>query len=320
MSSYCALAALISIAFTGCAVSGEKADQRSSEATYDSAALYRWFDGQLNSLLVCARTIGRVAVVAHRGGTAPGFPENSLSAISRSLATVPALIELDVVSSSDGVLYLHHDDTLDRTTTGSGLYSDQRWSDVEQLSLIDNEGTVTSERPATFSEALEVLRDRAFLLLDLKDPRATRDAVALVRDRGMLRATVFIVYNLDQASRVRSVEPSAMLALGANSERQTTSIYDAGLANMPFVALTGSISSENLPPERLSRDGHFLLGGSYLGANPPDARLETDETISAFDKAARNGFQLVVSNRAISAFRYLNSRDIALNYADCSVD
>ena len=316
-SRYWSLPALLCLALSSCGVSSQQGLPR---ATPDSVALYRSFDGQLKRLLACARTTNRVAVVAHRGGTAPGFPENSLSAVSRVLATVPALIELDVVRSSDGVLFLHHDDTLDRTTNGSGPFSEQRWSDVAQLSLIDNDGVVTSERPATLLEALAILRDRAFLLLDVKDASATEDVVALVRDQGMLQATVFIVYNLEQAGRVRSVESSAMLALGANSEAQTRLIYEAGFADAPFLALTGSVAAANPPPERLSRDGHFILGGSYVGANPPDARLETDDVISAFDRAANNGYQLVVSNRAIAAFRYLNSHGIAVDGSDCPAD
>ncbi len=58
-------------------------------------------------------------VFAHRGGAALG-PENTLVAFDRGLAAGADGIELDVHLSRDGVVVVHHDDTLDRTTAASG--------------------------------------------------------------------------------------------------------------------------------------------------------------------------------------------------------
>jgi glycerophosphoryl diester phosphodiesterase len=58
-------------------------------------------------------------VFAHRGGCALG-PENTLAAFDRGIAAGADGLELDVHLSSDGVPVVHHDATLDRTTSGSG--------------------------------------------------------------------------------------------------------------------------------------------------------------------------------------------------------
>jgi glycerophosphoryl diester phosphodiesterase len=58
-------------------------------------------------------------VFAHRGGCALG-PENTLAAFDRGLAAGADGLELDVHLSSDGVPVVHHDATLDRTTSASG--------------------------------------------------------------------------------------------------------------------------------------------------------------------------------------------------------
>lgn len=42
-------------------------------------------------------------------------------------------IETDVKLTEDGVPVLMHDDTLDRTTNGSGLVADMTWADMQQL-------------------------------------------------------------------------------------------------------------------------------------------------------------------------------------------
>jgi glycerophosphoryl diester phosphodiesterase len=58
-------------------------------------------------------------VFAHRGGCALG-PENTLAAFDQGLAAGADGLELDVHLSADGVVVVHHDETLDRTTSGAG--------------------------------------------------------------------------------------------------------------------------------------------------------------------------------------------------------
>jgi len=61
----------------------------------------------------------RPHVFAHRGGRALG-PENTIAAFDLGLAAGADGLELDVHLSSDGVVVVCHDDTLDRTTGASG--------------------------------------------------------------------------------------------------------------------------------------------------------------------------------------------------------
>ena len=47
-------------------------------------------------------------------------PEETLQALSASVAAGAQVLELDVHGSADGVPVCIHDDTLDRTTSGAG--------------------------------------------------------------------------------------------------------------------------------------------------------------------------------------------------------
>ena len=58
-------------------------------------------------------------ILAHRGGCALG-PENTLAAFDLGLQAGADGLELDVHLSADGVPVVHHDATLDRTTSHSG--------------------------------------------------------------------------------------------------------------------------------------------------------------------------------------------------------
>lgn len=72
-------------------------------------------------------------VCGHRGlgTTRPGapFPENTLESIVAAEAAGAAMVEFDVQITRDDVPVLMHDDTLDRTTTGTGCVS--AWSLAE---------------------------------------------------------------------------------------------------------------------------------------------------------------------------------------------
>ncbi|HEY3043430.1 MAG TPA: glycerophosphodiester phosphodiesterase [Vicinamibacterales bacterium] len=61
----------------------------------------------------------RPQVFAHRGGSALA-PENTMAAFDRGLALGADGLELDVRLSRDGVVVVHHDRTLERTTNLSG--------------------------------------------------------------------------------------------------------------------------------------------------------------------------------------------------------
>jgi glycerophosphoryl diester phosphodiesterase len=74
----------------------------------------------------------RPLVFAHRGGCALG-PENTLATFDAGLACGADGLELDVQLSSDGVLVVCHDTTLNRTTAESGKVVDRT---AAQLALI----------------------------------------------------------------------------------------------------------------------------------------------------------------------------------------
>jgi glycerophosphoryl diester phosphodiesterase len=61
----------------------------------------------------------RPLIFAHRGGSALG-PENTLAAFDLALQAGADGLELDVRLSADGVPVVHHDATLDRTTSHAG--------------------------------------------------------------------------------------------------------------------------------------------------------------------------------------------------------
>jgi len=75
----------------------------------------------------------RPQIFAHRGGCDLG-PENTIAAFDIGMSTGADGLELDVHLSADGVVVIHHDKTLDRTTNGSGPLAART---VDELSRLD---------------------------------------------------------------------------------------------------------------------------------------------------------------------------------------
>lgn len=71
----------------------------------------------------------RPQVFAHRGGAALA-PENTIEAFDNGLALGADGFELDVRLSRDGVVVVHHDATLDRTTRLSGPLAERTAADL----------------------------------------------------------------------------------------------------------------------------------------------------------------------------------------------
>lgn len=69
---------------------------------------------------------------AHRGGGKLA-PENTLAAMRQGYAHGYRMVEFDVKLSADGVPFLLHDDTLDRTTDGKGRADALNWAELAKL-------------------------------------------------------------------------------------------------------------------------------------------------------------------------------------------
>ncbi|MDD1751640.1 MAG: glycerophosphodiester phosphodiesterase, partial [Methanotrichaceae archaeon] len=73
-------------------------------------------------------------VIGHRGAKALA-PENTLQGICSAASCKADWVEVDVRLSKDGTLILMHDETVDRTTNGSGKVEDLSLEDLKTLNL-----------------------------------------------------------------------------------------------------------------------------------------------------------------------------------------
>ena len=102
-------------------------------------------------------------------------PENTLRGMRRALSMKADAIEIDVRRCRTGEVVLMHDKTLERTTNGEGYVARHSFTYIARL----NAGT--REAVPTLEQALALVRDRATLVIEIKDDRASADVARIVK-------------------------------------------------------------------------------------------------------------------------------------------
>ncbi len=206
MVSFKLLPALL-VLFGACSPQPETPVETPNKAPVDLAG---FFD--------CVREEGKVLISAHRGGPIGGYPENAIETFAHNVAAGPVLLEVDVRQSSDGVLFLYHDDDLGRTSTGSGLVSEKSWAELSRSRLLGENGQKTDFSIPTLEAALRWAKDKpAVLQLDIKPDTPYQDIANLLRQTSMTDQIVMISYSAAQARAFHKLAPAAMLSVSADT-------------------------------------------------------------------------------------------------------
>jgi len=80
----------------------------------------------------CLRDLPRPLVMAHQGGEEL-WPSNTMYAFERAAALGVDVLEMDLHVTADGALVLIHDETVDRTTDGTGVVEQMTLAQVKAL-------------------------------------------------------------------------------------------------------------------------------------------------------------------------------------------
>ena len=132
-----------------------------------------------------------VLIIAHRGDWRSA-PENSLHAYQACIDAGYDMVEVDVRKTSDGVLVVMHDETVNRTTEGVGKISEMTAEQITSLRLRNACGRVTEygEYVPTFEQVLLLCKDKAVIHLD-KGYELFREVYALTEKHGMTNQVMF---------------------------------------------------------------------------------------------------------------------------------
>ncbi len=159
----------------------------------------------------------KLVVIAHRGDHTK-VPENTLPAIKNAIKSGADYVEIDLRTTKDGHLVIHHDATVDRMTNGSGHVKDLTLEEVRNLQVIDKikSGKKTFTIPL-LTEVLEICRNKINIYLDCKDADVSA-TLQKIKDAGMEKQVAVYVNSIPQYREWRKIAPSIPLITRAIDE------------------------------------------------------------------------------------------------------
>jgi glycerophosphoryl diester phosphodiesterase len=167
---------------------------------------------------------GRIRVQGHRGAAAHA-PENTIASLERGAREGADDVEFDVQRTADGVPVLLHDDTLDRTTRGSGPLRAQPWAAVSRLDAGNwfHPSFATERVPSLEAVCVWAAHASVGLSVELKQPGPgeglplddglAASVVRLLRERGLLARALIHSFDHPTIARVLELAPEAVAAL-----------------------------------------------------------------------------------------------------------
>ena len=147
--------------------------------------------------------------IAHRGGLIDE-PENTLAAFRNGINQGADWLEFDVQMTSDGALVVIHDETVDRTTDGTGAVGDLT---LEQIRSLD---AGKGEKVPTFEEVLELAKAHGVKILpETKSahlyPGVEGKLLQALEKAGYLDQTVIQSFEADSLEKLHQLNPQAKL-------------------------------------------------------------------------------------------------------------
>lgn len=166
----------------------------------------------------------QVMVMAHRGGSVLG-PESTLATYQRAIDAGVDWLELDVQLSKDGVLVVFHDETVDRTTNGTGAVADLTFDELRKLDAGEGQPV------PSFEEVLALAQSHGVNLFpETKSahlyPGVEAKLLQALEDADYLDHAIIQSFEADSLNTLRRLNPDVRLCA-------LTGLWKLSVANPP---------------------------------------------------------------------------------------
>lgn len=225
----------------------------------------------------------RPLVYAHRGASA-AYAEHTRAAFMQALADGADGVECDVHLTRDGHVVLIHDDTLDRTSDGTGEVADRTLDELHQLDFSSWKGIripeaygAKSEQFLTLEDLLEILQGAGRpvgLAIELKHPNPYQlkledKVLEVLAEHGWAPESsvvdninvTFMSFSSDSIQHLLRVVPPNFLCQLVHEVDLADLREDHGLGPITGGAVANVLRAAQLDAERVLDEGEVLLAG-----------------------------------------------------------
>ncbi len=158
-------------------------------------------------------------IYAHRGYSI-AYPENTLLAFNKAYEIGANGVELDVRLTKDGEVIVMHDNTVDRTTNGTGKVSELTLKEISKLDAGSWKGIAFENEPVpTLKKVLESLGHKTKLIIEFKNDKEQNpdylvdQVVALIEETETMKNVIISSFEFKNLVTTKSRMPDLSTAL-----------------------------------------------------------------------------------------------------------
>jgi len=166
-----------------------------------------------------------VYATGHRGAMLYA-PENTMLAIELAIDMGVTIVEIDVRPTSDEVLVVMHDTTVNRTTNGTGLVDEMTLAELQQLKATSEFEGIDDQPIPTFQDVMAATVGRVLIDLDVKTHRYDL-VVAEIEAAGAEEWINIQVGSVADGQAVRSLNPDLRVAPDVSTVEDVNTHYEA---------------------------------------------------------------------------------------------
>lgn len=243
-------------------------------------------------------------ISVHRGGKDIfNYPENCLETIQFINDSISAIFEIDIAQTKDNKLVLMHDNSINRTTTGSGLVRKMTYKQLSKFNLIDDFGNETSYKIPLFKDVLKWCKtNNVILTVDIKRSVRQIDVINAIKEANAEDICVLITYDVAQAKSAFKNAPELLLSVSVRNNEEFERLLKSKIPTENMLAFTGTrLSPQSLYKRLHQNDIVCMLGTlSNLDRQAKARGNQLYETWKAM------GIDIIATDRPFEAFKAIN--------------
>lgn len=191
-------------------------------------------------------------ILAHRGANKRA-PQNTIPAFKSAIEHGADGVEFDVQMTSDGVLVICHNFTVDETSNGTGYVHEHTF---EELRALDFGSWFSDEFKGTLiptlDETLDTVKDMTVINIEIKRPQpetkkeVVHKTIAAVRAHGLTDKVIFSSFDFETIDLIKAEDDTLKCGLLYDPEKEDCD--DRGLLYGQFVKIAKAHKADALHP------------------------------------------------------------------------
>jgi glycerophosphoryl diester phosphodiesterase len=260
-----------------------------------------------------------IMVTAHRGDWR-NAPENSLQAYQFAIDMGVDVIEVDLNTTSDGVIVIMHDWTIDRTTDGKGKPSDYTLAELKKFHLKNALGRVTKQTIPTLEEVMQLAKGKVLVNLDKSYDYYTQ-AYQVLKKTGTLQQAIFKTdatypeVRKRYAALLDSIVFMPVVSLDQSTAKAIIKEYQKQIKPVAFELNFKKDSSSVLTANKfINEHGSKIwinsLWASLNGGHDDDTAVDDGNIKDSWDWIIAHGATMIQTDRPRELLAYLRKKKL----------